>query len=276
MLFELLKMPVLGMISDTVARWKRGAAMRLTQIIQAALLVTAAGPVSAQDWATVKFIEDGFRANFPGEPTIESITYETEFDMQLPGRVYQAADALGDYSTTVVDYRGVQQLHDERSNRCRAANGANQLDGDSCQNNFVMEIAGAIDHAAAEFLSREGVKVTQYGIYHIDRVLGRHMQLTNSDGSRTYAGIHQHLGRLYIHQAIVPAGMPEPILFMQSLAWVNAEGLAIRYLGLYSEGYGEWQFPRSDRPAFRVRDMDNSLERPATPRRPPPPRRGDP
>jgi len=261
------------MISITDARQKTGIDMRLIQIIQAALLVTAAGPVSAQDWATVKFIEDGFRANFPGEPTVESITYESEFGMQLPGRVYHAADALGDYSTTVVDYRASQQLHDERSSRCRAANGANQLDGDSCQNSFELEILGAIDHAAAKFLTREGVKVTQYGMYFIDRVLGRHMQLTNADGSRTYAGIHQHLGRLYIHQATVPAGMPEPLLFMQSLAWVNADGLAIRYVSLYSEGYGEWQFPRSDRPPFRLRDMDNSLERPAEPRRPPPPRR---
>ena len=273
MLLALIKMRVLGMISGAVAQWKQGTAMRLTQIIQAAFLVTAAGSAWAQDWATQKFIEDGFRANFPGEPTIELITYETEFGMQLPGRIYHAADALGDYSTTVVDYRASQQLHDERSSRCRAANGANQLDGDSCQNSFELEILGAIDHAAAEFLRREGVTVTQYGMYHIDRVLGRHMQLTNADGSRTYAGIHQHLGRLYIHQATVPAGMPEPVLFMQSLAWVNAEGLAIRYVSLYSEGYGEWQFPQSSPPAFRLRDMDNSLERPATPRRPPPSRR---
>ena len=272
MLLALLKMRALGMISGTVARWKRGTAMRLTQIIQAAFLVTAAGPVSAQDWATVTSIEDGFRTNFPGEPTIEPITYETEFHMQLPGRVYRASDALGEYSTTVVDYRASQQLHDERSNRCLAADGANQLDGDTCQNDFEKEIFGAIDHAAAAFLKREGVKVTQFGTYFVDRVLGRHMQLTNADGSRTYVGIHQHTGRLYIHQATVPAGMPEPLLFMQSLAWVNAEGLAIRYVTLYSEGYGEWQFPQSDLPAYRLRDMDNSLEREATPRRPPPPR----
>ena len=246
--------------------------MRLTKIIQVAFLVAAAGSVSAQDWVTIKFIDDGFRANFPGEPTIEPITYDTEMGMQLPGRVYHAADALGDYSTTVVDYRTSQQLHDEYSNRCRAANGANQLDGDTCQNNFEMEVLGAIDHAAAGFLTREGVEVTQFGTYFIDRVLGREMRLTNADGSRTYVGIHQHTGRLYIHQATVPAGMPEPLLFMQSLAWANAEGLAIRYVTLYSEGYGEWQFPQPDPPAFRLRDMDNSLERPATPRPPPPPR----
>ena len=185
--------------------------MRLTQIIQVAFLVAAAGSVSAQDWVTIKFIDDGFRANFPGEPTIEPITYDTEMDMQLPGRVYHAADALGDYSTTVVDYRTSQQLHDEHSNRCRAADGANQLDGDTCQNNFEMEVLGAIDHAAAGFLTREGVEVTQFGTYFIDRVLGREMRLTNADGSRTYVGIHQHTGRLYIHQATVPVGFWEGV-----------------------------------------------------------------
>lgn len=246
--------------------------MRLTQITQAALLIAASGPVSGQDWATFKFIEDGFRTNFPGEPTIEAITYETEFDMQLPGRVYHASDALGEYRTTVVDYRASQQLHDERSNRCLAANGANQLDGDTCQNEFQMEITGATDYAAAAFLKREDAKVTHFGTYFLDRVVGRTMQITNADGSRTYAVIHQHDGRLYIHEATVPAGMPEPLLFMQSLAWVNAEGLAIRYRGLYTEAYGEWQFPQSDPPAYTLRDMDSSLERPATPRPPPPPR----
>ena len=38
--------------------------------------------------------EDGFRANYPGEPTVESIAYDSEFHLSLPGRVYRAADAL--------------------------------------------------------------------------------------------------------------------------------------------------------------------------------------
>ena len=246
--------------------------MSLNRIIQLAFLVAAAGSVSAQDWATFKFIDDGFRANFPGEPTMEPISYDTEFGMQFPGLIYHAADALGEYSTTVVDYRSSQDVHDERSSQCRAAEGANQLDGDSCQNDFAMEVVAAIDHAVATFLKREGIEVTQFGTFHVDRVLGRELRLTNDDGSRTYVGIHQHTGRLYIHQAEVAAGMPEPILFMQSLGWVNAEGLAIRYFGLYSEGYGEWQFPQTEPPSYRVRDMETSLERPSTPRPPPPPR----
>jgi hypothetical protein len=236
-------------------------------LIQAVLVAAAMMPVSAEDWAPATFADDGFRANFPGEPKVESIIYESEFHLRLPGRVYRAADALGEYSTTVVDYRDSGRLHDERAAKCLAANGANQQDGDTCQNDFVMEIAGAADYAASAFLKRDGVKVTQYGTYFLDRVVGRSMQLTNADRSRTHVAIHQHAGRLYIHQATVPAGMPEPILFMQSLAWVDAQGRAIRYRTLYTEGYGEWQFPQSEPPAHTLRDVDVSREQPPRPPR---------
>ena len=239
--------------------------MRLIPMTAVTLVV--AMPLSAQDWQTTTVTEDGFRANFPGQPTVEPITYETEFRLRLPGHVYRAADALGKYSTTVVDYRDVQRLHDERSAKCLAAKGANHQDGDTCQNDFVMEVAGAIDYAASSFLKRDDVEVTQYGTYFLDLVVGRLMQLTNADHSRTHVAIHQHAGRLYIHAATVPAGMPEPILFMQSLAWVNAEGQAIRYRTLYTEGYGEWRFPQPVPPAHSLRDLDVSREQPPRPPR---------
>jgi hypothetical protein len=241
--------------------------MRLALLIQTAFVVAATLPASAQDWAPATFTGDGFRANFPGAPKVETMTYQSEFGLRLPGRVYRAADALGQYSMTVVDYRDTERLHNERAAKCLAANGANQQDGDTCQNDFVMEVAGATDHAASAFLKRDGVKITQYGTYFLDRVVGRSMQLTNPDRSRTHVAIHQHAGRLYIHQATVPAGMPEPILFMQSLAWVDAKGQAIRYRTLYTEGYGEWQFPQPGPPAHSLRDVDVSREQPPRPPR---------
>jgi hypothetical protein len=240
--------------------------MRFVPLIPVALIVMA--PASAQDWKTATFMADGFRSNYPGDPTVELISYETEFRLSLPGRVYRAADALGHYSTTVVDYRDAERLHNERSAKCRAANGANQQDGDTCQNDFVMEVAGATDHAVAQFLMRDGVKVTQYGTYFLDMVSGRELQLTNADESRTYVAVHQHAGRLYIQEATVPAGMPEPILFLQSLAWVNDEGRAIRYRTLYTEGYADWRFPQPAAPPHTLRDLDASYEQPPRPPRP--------
>jgi hypothetical protein len=240
--------------------------MKLLPLISVALFVTTQG--QAQDWKTVVAVSDGFRANYPGDPATESISYDTEFNLSLPGRVYRAADALGRYSTTVVDYRDAERLHSERSAKCLAADGANQLDGDTCQNDFVMEVAGAMDHAVSHFLKHDGVKVTQYGTYFLDMVAGRLLQLTNSDRSRTYVAVHQHAGRLYIQEATVPAAMPEPILFMQSLAWVNEQGQAIRYRTLYTEGYADWKFPQPEAPPHSLRDLDVSREQPPRPPRP--------
>ena len=58
--------------------------MRLIPLTAVTLAV--AMPLSAQDWQTTTVTEDGFRANFPGEPTVESSSYETEFRLSLPAR----------------------------------------------------------------------------------------------------------------------------------------------------------------------------------------------
>jgi hypothetical protein len=242
--------------------------MRFPALIPVALAaaVLAAAPVFAQDWAPMTSTDDGFRANFPGQPAVEPISYTTEFGMTLPGRVYRASDALGRYSTTVVDYRSIERMHNERAAACRAAKGANQKDGDTCQNDFVLEVAGAMDHAVSAYLKRDGVKVTQYGTYFVEVVSGRLLHLTNQDRSRTNVAFHQHAGRLYIHEATVPADMPEPFAFMESLAWVNDQGLAIRYRTLYTEGYGDWKFPHPQ-PPFSLRDLETSIDQPPRPPR---------
>ena len=238
--------------------------MRWIPGIPAALILFISVPASAQDWARLVSPEDGFSANYPGQPKIEAITYTTEYRQSLPARVYSAADSLGRYSTMVVDYRNIERLHSDRAAKCLAARGANLQDGDSCQNDFRVDVAGATDFAVSSFIKRDGVKVTHYMYYFVELVSGRLLQMTNADQSRTYAAIHQHAGRLYIHQATVPPGMPEPILFMQSLAWADDKGLAIRYRTLYAEGYGEWKFPH-ERPPHTLRDLDASVDRPARP-----------
>jgi hypothetical protein len=217
--------------------------MRFIRIVTAASMLFIAAPAAAQEWMHFVSREDGFSANYPGRPATEAISYPTEYRQTLPARVYRAADAMGRYSTTVVDYRGIEALHNASVARCQAAKGANFQDGDACQNDFRVDVAGAMDHAAWNFMKGEGVKITHYMWYFNEMVGGRLLQLTNPDQSRTYAVIHQHAGRLYIHQATVNRGSPEPILFMQSLGWVDEEGRSIRYRTFYTEGYGEWQFP---------------------------------
>ena len=229
--------------------------MRVIPLIPAALIVFLAQPVFAQEWARFVSPEDGFSANYPGKPKVESITYASEYGLQLPAKTFSAADALGRYSTTVVDYRNAEKMHADRAAKCRAAKG----DGDSCQNDFRLDLAGATDHAVWNYMKRDDVKITHYMYYFVELVSGRLLQMTNRDKTRTFAGIHQHDGRLYIHQATVPAGMPEPILFMEGLAWADEKGLAIRYRTIYTEGYGEWKFPH-ERPPFTVRDLNTSID----------------
>jgi hypothetical protein len=216
--------------------------MRLIPLVAAVLLLSY-GPAIAQDWEGFVSKDDGFSANYPGKPKVETVSYATEYRQTLPGRVYSAQDAIGRYSTTVVDYRGVEALHNATVAKCRAANGANGQDGDACQNDFRVDVAGAMDYAAWNLMKRDGVKTTQYMWYFLEMVGGRLLQMTNADQSRSFAVIHQHAGRLYIHQATVNKGMPEPILFMQSLGFVDEQGRNVRYKTFYTEGYGEWMFP---------------------------------
>ena len=225
----------------------------------AVVMLSLPDPALAQEWTRFVSTDDGFSANFPGQPRVEVTTYATEYGQTLPARTYRAADSDGRYSTIVVDYRGLEKLHADRAAKCRSANGANQQDGDICQNDFRLDLAGATDNAVWNYIKRDGVKVTHYMYYFIELVSGRLLQMTSADKSRTYAAIHQHAGRLYIHEATVPPGMPEPILFMESLAWADEKGLAIRYRSIYTEGYGEWMFPR-ERPPFTLRDLTTSID----------------
>ncbi|HET9194715.1 MAG TPA: hypothetical protein VFO21_17660 [Vicinamibacterales bacterium] len=225
----------------------------------AVVILSLPEPAFAQEWARFVSTDDGFSANYPGQPALAVTTYPTEYGQTLPARVYRAIDAFGRYSTTVVDYRGLEKLHTARVAKCLAAKGANQQDGDTCQNDFRLDIAGATDHAVWNYIKRDGVKMTHYMYYFIELVSGRLLQMTNADRSRTYAAIHQHAGRLYIHEATVGSGTPEPILFMQSLAWADEKGLAIRYRTIYTEGYGDWAFPR-ERPPFTLRDLTTSID----------------
>jgi hypothetical protein len=221
--------------------------MRLMALVPAAVIVCGSAPAVAQEWTPFVSIEDGFSAVYPGQPKVEAITYATEYRMTLPGRVYSAEDAMGRYSTTVVDYRGIQKLHDDAEAKCKAAKGANFLDGDACMNDFRVDVAGAMDHAAWNLMKREGVKTTHFMWNSNEGLSGRLLQLTEADQSRTFAIIYQHAGRLYIHKGTAPPRKPQPVLFMQTFGAVDEQGRHINYgnrRSMYVEGFSqEWRFP---------------------------------
>ncbi|MGH9197650.1 MAG: hypothetical protein ACRD1T_18140 [Acidimicrobiia bacterium] len=206
--------------------------MRLTPLIPAALLLLMSGASFAQGWIEYHSREDFFSVNFPGQPTVRDITYASEYGLTLPGRVHSYVDGPNRYSVTAVDYSNAEKLHAERQKKCQAAGG----DGDQCGNPGRADVRGSIVHATSSFLQRNA-KITHYANYNADLVEGHRLQLTNADGSRTFAVIHLHDYRLYILEGTVPAGVPPPALFQQSLGFLDKEGKRIRYETTYSHGF---------------------------------------
>ena len=205
--------------------------MHLIRLI-AALSLLVPAPLFAQGWADYVNREDFFAVNFPGQPKVQNITYETEYHAALPGHVYTAADGSSRYSVTVVDYTDIEKIHAERLKNCKAELG----DGDSCNNPARGDMRGAVVQATWH-LFQKAAKVTHFTYTTADLVEGHQIQLTNVDGSRTFAAVYMHENRLYILEGTVPARAPAPGLFQQSLQFLDKEGNRIRYQSPYSNGF---------------------------------------
>ena len=94
--------------------------MRLILLIAAASTRFISGPSFAQGWIEYASQADFFSVNFPGEPSVQDITYRTEYFITLPGRVYSYEDGPNRYSVTVVDYGDAEKKHAERLQSCQA------------------------------------------------------------------------------------------------------------------------------------------------------------
>jgi hypothetical protein len=208
-------------------------------LIAAALVLFISAPSFAQEWIEYVSPTDFFTVNFPAEPKVQNITWETEYSITLPGRVYSYEDGKSRYSVTVVDYADIEKKHAERAKGCKAT----EAYPDVCNDRGDAELRGALVYASLKFFQRD-VKVTDYAYYNADRVEGHRLQLTNADGSRTFAVIHMHENRLYMLEGTVPKGSPPPALFQQSMGFIDKEGKRIRYNTIYSNGYPP---PRRDR-----------------------------
>ena len=150
-------------------------------------------PSFAQEWIQYASKADLFGVNFPVEPKVQDITYATEYEITLPGRVYSADSGPSRYSVTVVDYQDAEKIHTEQAEQCRKKGG----EADACTNNWRADVQGSMIYASWKFLQRNA-KVTYYAWAVSDNVEGQRLQLTNPDGSRTFAAIYRHGTRLYI------------------------------------------------------------------------------
>lgn len=214
--------------------------MRRIPLIAAAVILFVSVPSFAQEWAEYVSSPDLFAVNFPKQPVVKDITYESEYGITVPGRIYSVEDEGARYSVTVVDFTSVGPKHAEKLKACRAGAG----DGDQCMDRAYLEVRSAPFHAAWNLMER-AAKVTHMVYAQVDLIEGLEVHLVNPDATRTLATVLMHENRLYILNGTVPPGTPEPLLFQQTLKINDKEGKGIRYRSTYTNGFPAP--PRSDR-----------------------------
>ena len=199
--------------------------MRFLRLLTTVSILCFAGPAFAQGWVKFTSELDRFAIDIPGDGLqMRETTYESEYGVIFPARVYLYEDGGGRYSITVVDYTDAERIHSERTNKTSADDGSLY---------WAVDVLGSIAYAAWNIRKRGG-EVTYDAWNYIQRVEGHMLQITNADQSRTYAGIYLHETRLYILEATVPPGSPPPIIFQQSLTLLDDEGNTFNYDYIHS------------------------------------------
>ena len=84
--------------------------MRLIPVVAVASILAIPAPAFAQGWSEYASQEDRFTCNFPGEPTVTETTWTSEFEAELPARVYAAEVGPSRYTVTVADYNHVERM----------------------------------------------------------------------------------------------------------------------------------------------------------------------
>ena len=215
--------------------------MGLRSTLIAACVLLLSGPAFAQEWKGYASRQDGFTANFPGDPTITDTTYTSEFGADLPARVYRASLGPSRFSMTVVDYGRIEPILVEKSKRCppgaETCLGNQNASSSTGAGYWRADLAGAVIYATWNIMRRDAT-VTHFLWSNMDLVGGHQIQLTSSkDRSRTEAGIYMHENKLYIAEGTVPEGYPTPAIFHESLGWIDENGRPFRYGSLYVNGF---------------------------------------
>jgi hypothetical protein len=207
------------------------------RVVAVAAVLAVSGTAFAQEWTEFVSKDDRFMASFPGPPRVTETTFKSQFGADLPARLYSAVLGASRFSLTVVDYRPIEGILTEKAKACPVGAETCRGGGSSTGAGYWRaDVAGAIVYATWQFIQRDA-KVTLLLWSNIDLVEGHMLHLTNSDKSRTFVSIFMHENKLYIGEATVPAGYPEPGLFQQSLGWVDENGNSIRYQTMYRNGF---------------------------------------
>lgn len=211
--------------------------MRLIPMAVMTLVLACGGAAFAADWVEYVSQEDLFALTYPGQPTVTTTTYKSEYGAELPARIHRYVEGQQTYTVTVVDYRPIERILTEKSKSCPAGAETCIGGGATGLGYWIVDKRGALLYAVWNLMQRDA-KVTHLTWQFTNLVEGHQLQLTsNTDGARTFAAMFMHADRLYILEATVPKGVPEPSFFQQSLAFLDAEGKSIRYSSIYSNHY---------------------------------------
>ena len=206
--------------------------------VSAALILTVAGAVFAQEYVEFTSPQDRFGVTFPVQPKVEETMWKSQFGSMLPARVYTADSGNSHFKVTVADYNNIEAIATERSKSCPP--GAETCRGGGSSTGlgyWKADLAGATTYAQWQFMQRD-VKITYLGWNNIDLVEGTMIYMTNNaDKSRTSAAIYMHENKLYILEGTVPGGYTEPGFFQQSIRWLDENGNGVRYQTLYHNGF---------------------------------------
>jgi hypothetical protein len=212
--------------------------MRLMSLTAVPLILCLSASASAQEWIEFASREDRFTCNFPVQPTITQTTYRSEFGADLPARLYSATQGPSRYSLTVVDYSPIEQILGEKAKTCPA--GDERCTGEITRSTGPgyswNDYFGALVYATWQFLQRDA-KVTHLGWNSTYFIGGHQLNLTNRDGSRTLAAVYMHDRKLYILEGTVPKGYPEPLVFYESISFIDENGTTIAYSSLYHHAF---------------------------------------
>jgi hypothetical protein len=168
--------------------------MRSITFVLAALI--ASGPAAAQSWQEYAYSDFAFSVAFPGDPQIETTTYQAANGRAVAARVYSVRQNNAIFKMTIAE------LADAR-----------------------LEESTVIDHAIKTLSAGGEVKVNiPHRIY---KVYGRQLTIRWADGSNSTAAVFDYKGRLYqIEGKALPGGNAADtefavIRFQQSLTFTD-------------------------------------------------------
>lgn len=201
------------------------------------------GTSFAQEWRTFTSQKDRFAVNFPGEPVVTDIIWDTEYEGKLPGRVYTVKQGGKTYSVTVVDYNPLRAQQEAKAKNC--APGTEDCTAETAARRsepngigyWKTDTRGALVYTTFKYLQRD-VKVTYYMWNWLGQGPEAHeLQLTNNaDRSKTFVAMYMHHNWLYVLEGTVPDGIPPPVIFQQSVSLLEADGKRASHGRTYFNG----------------------------------------